>query len=90
MAKKKAIKKTAKKKVAESGFNLNGTVQMPKRPLHPTGVEDVATELLPNLNKFNEFQITINGELIDQIKKLQQRIDRIVDAINKSKSIKGL
>ena len=52
--------------------------------------KDTVAELLSNLNKFDELQITINGELLDQIEKLEQRISRIVAAISKSKSVKGL
>ena len=61
-----------------------------KKAVEKVAKKDIDAEILSNLNKFDELQITINGELIDQMEKLQQRIDRIVDAISKSKSIKGL
>ena len=61
-----------------------------KKAVEKVAKKDTVVELLSNLNKFDELQIIINSELSEQIEKLEQRIDRIVNAIDKSKSVRGL
>ena len=69
MAKKKAVKKTAKpakEKVVDYGY------------------------LVAQLTEDRNAVCRLANQLQSDINTVNQRIDRIVDAINKSKSIKGL
>ncbi|KKL90144.1 hypothetical protein LCGC14_1907610 [marine sediment metagenome] len=76
MAKKKKTK-------ADDGFNDNGTVKMPERPVRPKKADDNRTVLIDNLLR------EANTAML-RIGKLERRIDRIVEAHEKCKSLKNL
>lgn len=77
MAKKKTAKKT------DDRFNDDGTMKMPERPVRTRDTEDNKAVLIDNLLR------EANTAML-RIAKLERRIDRIVDAISKSRNLKGL
>ena len=83
MAKKKKTK-------VDDGFNDNGTVKMPKMPLHPTDNEDgkCAPDTVKHMSP-GEIAFAIK-DICLAITDIRARIDRIVEAHEKCKSLKGL
>ncbi len=75
-----------KKKKTDDGFNDNGTVKMPERPVRTKSDA-------PKKNAIDEL-VYENSRVINvleiRISLLNQRIDRIVEAHEKCKSLKGL
>lgn len=91
MAKKKTKKKVVKKN-EDVGFNDNGTVKMPIRPVRAEKKEKSVTE--KRLDRLEELGAKLSLSLAANMGSLHSeinaRIDRIVDAISKSKNVKGL
>lgn len=83
MAKKKAVKKVVKK-TEDTGLNDNGTAKMPVRPVRA---------VIPVLPEKPEAIVQLENAMDlreMEIEGIIARIDNIVDAISKSKSVRGL
>ncbi len=82
MAKKK---KAVKKK--DSGLNDNGTVKMPEIPKRKKKVGPIEIEaLISQVERLTLDVLNITQDIVNN----SQRIDRLVDALSKSKKVKGM